>query len=106
MFGEGSQKPQGHRSRFQKMPPESLKYRWHSDDYKRRFLFMSIMAQVGETAGQVWRLLSSEGPQTMAQLKKKLDPKGEMLGMALGWLAREDKIEFLTEKKTVLVQLK
>jgi hypothetical protein len=42
----------------------------------------------------------------MAQLKKKLDPKGEMLGMALGWLAREDKIEFLTEKKTVLVQLK
>lgn len=67
---------------------------------------MPIVGQVGEVAGQVWRLLSSEGPQTMAELKKKLDPKGEMLGMALGWLAREDKIEFLPEKKTIRVQLK
>lgn len=67
---------------------------------------MQIVGQVGETAGQVWRLLSSEGPQTVAQLKKKLGAKGELLSMSLGWLAREDKIELLSEKKTLRVQLK
>lgn len=67
---------------------------------------MEIVGQVGETAGEVWRLLSSEGPQTMSQLKKKVDAKGELLSMALGWLARENKIELLPEKKALRVQLK
>ncbi len=67
---------------------------------------MAITGQVGETAGEVWRLLSNEGPQTLVQLKKKIDGKGEILTMALGWLAREDKVEFLSEKKTLRVQLK
>jgi len=67
---------------------------------------MPVIGQVGETAGQVYRLLASEGPQSAAQLKKKLNPKGELLSMALGWLAREDKIELLNEKKTLVVQLK
>lgn len=67
---------------------------------------MAVIGQVGETAGQVWKLLASEGPQSAAQLKKKLSPKGELLSMALGWLAREDKIELLNDKKTLVVQLK
>ena len=67
---------------------------------------MPVIGQVGETAGQVWKLLASEGPQSAAQLKKKLSSKGEVLSMALGWLAREDKIELLNEKKTLVVQLK
>ena len=67
---------------------------------------MPVTGEVGETAGQVWKLLASEGPQSAAQLKKKLTAKGELLSMALGWLAREDKIELLDEKKTLLVQLK
>ena len=67
---------------------------------------MAVIGQVGETAGQVWKLLASEGPQSAAQLKKKLKSDGELLSMALGWLAREDKIELLNEKKNILVQLK
>ncbi|MFB3924323.1 MAG: winged helix-turn-helix domain-containing protein [Terriglobia bacterium] len=67
---------------------------------------MPVIGQIGETAGEVWRLLASEGPQSAAQLKKKLNPKGELLNMALGWLAREDKIELSNDKKSVLVQLK
>jgi hypothetical protein len=67
---------------------------------------MAIKGQVGETAGELWRLLASEGPLTLAQLRKKLDAKGEMLSYALGWLAREDKVEFVPEKKTFRVQLK
>jgi hypothetical protein len=67
---------------------------------------MEINAQVGETAGRVWHLLSDEGPQTLPQLKKKLDGTGEVLSFALGWLAREGKVDITQEKKTVKVALK
>ena len=67
---------------------------------------MAIKAQVGEMAGEVWELLASDGPLTPAQLKMKLNAPVEILSYALGWLAREDKIEFIAEKKTLLVQLK
>ena len=67
---------------------------------------MEINAQVGETAGRIWHLLNDEGPHTFAQLKKKLDGSGELLSFALGWLAREDKVDITQEKKTVKVALK
>lgn len=62
--------------------------------------------QVGETAGQVWQVLNQNGPQTLAQLKKKLNEDAELLNFAIGWLAREDKIELTPEKKSLRVQLK
>ncbi len=67
---------------------------------------MDFITQVGETAGKVWNLLNDQGPHTFAQLKKKLNGNGEVLSFAIGWLAREDKLEFTTEKKTVRIQLK
>ena len=67
---------------------------------------MEINAQVGETAGRIWHLLNDEGPQTFSQLKKKLNGSGELLSFALGWLAREEKVDIMQEKKTVKVALK
>jgi hypothetical protein len=67
---------------------------------------MALNIEIGETAGQVWRLLERDGPQTLAQIKKKVDAKGDLVSYALGWLAREDKIEFAPDKKTYRVQLK
>ena len=67
---------------------------------------MEINAQVGETAGKIWNVLNHEGPQTIAQLKKKLDGSGELLSFALGWLAREDKVDITQEKKFIKVALK
>ena len=49
---------------------------------------MELKAAVGETAGQIWETLSSDGPLTVAQLKKKLNGSGELVNYALGWLAR------------------
>jgi hypothetical protein len=69
-------------------------------------LEMEIKAQVGETAGRIWHLLDDEGPQTFPQLKKKLDGSAELLSFALGWLAREDKVDITQEKKVVKVALK
>jgi len=67
---------------------------------------MAINGQVGETAGKIWHLLNQEGPQTIPQLKKKLNGSGELLNFALGWLAREDKVDITQEKKVLTVALR
>ncbi len=67
---------------------------------------MDLTQEIGETAGRVWRLLESDGAQTLAQIKKKLNAEAGNMDFALGWLAREDKIEFVPEKKTYRVKLK
>jgi hypothetical protein len=67
---------------------------------------MDVNSQVGETAGKVWHALSSAGPQTLKELKKKVDGPDELLNFGLGWLAREDKIEIIPEKKSFRVRLK
>jgi len=67
---------------------------------------VDIIPEIGETAGKVWQLLNSEGPQTLAQIKKELNSTGELVSLALGWLAREDKVEIRQEKKSYKVSLK
>ena len=67
---------------------------------------MEINGQVGETAGKIWHVLNDEGPQTIPQLKKKLNGSGELLSFALGWLAREDKVDISQEKKNITVALR
>ena len=67
---------------------------------------MEINEKVGEAAGKVWQALSSEGPQTVTQLKKQLNGSSDVVTFALGWLAREDKVEITQDKKTFKVKLK
>jgi len=66
-----------------------------------------LKGQVGETAGKVWETLSSEGPLTLTELKKKVtNGQSDLVSFAIGWLAREDKIDITSEKKNLRVQLK
>ena len=67
---------------------------------------MAIKDEMGVMAGQVWRLLSTDGPQSTVQIRKKLKAKPTLVDYALGWLAREDKIDLIEEKKTLRVSLK
>jgi len=67
---------------------------------------VELRTQVGDTAGKIWHALNEEGPQTLAQLKKKLNGSGELVGFALGWLAREDKVEISQDKKSFKVALR
>ena len=66
---------------------------------------MDLKPQVIETAGKVWQLLKNDGPQTLAQLKKKLGGSNEIVGFALGWLAREDNVVIAQDKKSFKVSL-
>jgi predicted ArsR family transcriptional regulator len=67
---------------------------------------MELNGQVGETAGKIWHLLSEEGPHTISQLKKKLNGSGELVSFALGWLAREDKVDITQQKRVFTVALR
>jgi hypothetical protein len=61
---------------------------------------------IGQNAGAIWKILNSKGSQNVSTLKKlaKLDDK--QLYLALGWLAREDKVKFLQDKRAVVVSLR
>jgi hypothetical protein len=68
---------------------------------------MEIMReQVGEAAGKIWHALNDFGPQTTTQLKKKLNGSSELVDFALGWLAREDKVDLSRDKKSIKVALR
>jgi hypothetical protein len=69
-------------------------------------LNVEMNESVGHTAGKIWHMLNDHGPQTMAQLKKRLNGTGELVGFALGWLAREDKVDISQDKKSFKVALK
>jgi hypothetical protein len=51
------------------------------------------ITQIGHTAGAIWQTLSENGPQTIARLIKEVDAPRDVVLQAIGWLAREHKIE-------------
>lgn len=53
--------------------------------------------KVGLNAGKVWRILSEKGKLPMFELCHELSLTFEEVAMAIGWLARENKI--LLKKK-------
>ena len=52
----------------------------------------SVVDQIGDTAGTVWRILTERGPLTMAKLVKAVGEPRDAVMQALGWLAREEKV--------------
>ncbi len=51
-----------------------------------------IKTDIGNTAGRIWRYLDKKGERTLSDIKKDLIMEGSEVRMALGWLARENKI--------------
>ena len=51
------------------------------------------IAQIGETAGLVWQCLDQSGPLLISKLIKQVDAPRDAVMQAVGWLAREGKIE-------------
>lgn len=61
---------------------------------------------IGETAGLVWNFLRSNGDASLTALEKGIEAPKTMVSMAVGWLAREGKIDLRDEKRAVRVSLK
>jgi len=58
-----------------------------------------------EAAGKTWRFLGQNGQTNVGQLAKSLKEKEEVIFQALGWLAREDKIEYTVKNRRTFVAL-
>ena len=54
---------------------------------------------IGVNAGVVWRLLDNNRRWEYSELKAASGLSDRDLNAAIGWLAREDKIQFETERK-------
>ena len=62
--------------------------------------------QIGCAAGEVWALLHGQGWQTLAAVKKGVDQPADVTLMAIGWLAREGKLDFTTSGRTLKMTLR
>ncbi|HUK53625.1 MAG TPA: winged helix-turn-helix domain-containing protein [Candidatus Binatia bacterium] len=67
---------------------------------------MDSLEQVGDTAGLVWNTLSAKGPLTLAALKKQIKAPADSVLMAIGWLAREDKLVLQQKGRVQILCLK
>ena len=65
-----------------------------------------MIQKIGETPGRIWQVLDETGALRLSALKKRVDVPQAILYMALGWLAREDKLEIVADGRTYRVPLK
>jgi hypothetical protein len=61
--------------------------------------------KVIEAAGKAWRYLGQNGQTSVTQLSKILKEKDEVVLQAVGWLAREDKINYTIKNRRTFVAL-
>ena len=61
--------------------------------------------KIGEIAGKIWTILGEKQNVNILKLPKILKEKGEIVYQALGWLAREDKINYHTKERKTFVSL-
>lgn len=61
---------------------------------------------IGHAAGEVWSFLHGGGPVTLATLKKAIDRPSDQTLMAVGWLAREGKLDYVSKGRSIQVVLR
>ena len=67
---------------------------------------MGIHEQIIESAGQIYNYLNSKGEVSISKMKKDLSLSENFAEMGLGWLSREDKLEYTQKAKSVTVRLR
>lgn len=67
---------------------------------------MWTVQAIGETAGQVWEFLNQHGHSSLNAIKLGVPAPKSLVDMAIGWLAREGKIDMTEEKRSIRIWLK
>ena len=67
---------------------------------------MSIHEQIIASAGQIYNYLNCKGETSISKMKKDLSLGENFAEMGLGWLSREDKLEYTQKAKSVTVKLR
>ena len=66
----------------------------------------SCVQQIGETAGAVWKVLHKNGPMSLAKLVEKVGGNRDVAMQAIGWLAREDKLDISETSRGRIIGLR
>ncbi len=66
----------------------------------------SCLHEIGETAGQVWQALNKKGSLSVAKLVEHVGGNRDVVMQAVGWLAREGKLEINETKRGKTLALK
>jgi len=66
----------------------------------------SIQEQIIESAGTIYNYLNTKGEVSINKMKKDLSLGENFAEMGLGWLSREDKLEYTQKAKSVTVKLR
>ncbi len=63
---------------------------------------------IGEVAGEVWRVVERNGGRMdLSAVRRNVQPRdGVSADHGLGWLAREGKLTFETERGTTVISLR
>ena len=64
-----------------------------------------MKTKIGEMAGRVWKILGEKEAVAVSRLPQLLKEKGEIVYQGLGWLAKEDKVEFHKKEGKTFVSL-
>lgn len=67
---------------------------------------MWTVEAIGETAGQVWEFLNQHGRCSLNAVKLGVSAPKSLVDMAVGWLAREGKIDLSQEQRAIRVWIK
>jgi hypothetical protein len=65
-----------------------------------------MVLKIGETAGKVWKFLDEKGEASLTQLKKGVKADPNLILQAIGWLAREDKLQIQKKDRYIIYSLK
>jgi hypothetical protein len=66
---------------------------------------VDMKQQIGDVAGAIWRVLHEKDKVSLSTLPKMIKEPEAVALQAIGWLAREDKIQYQTEGRTTYVAL-
>lgn len=58
---------------------------------------------VGSNAGKIWRLLAEKGNMSIRKIGEITHCKESVIFLALGWLARENKVRFGSDSNGMLL---
>ena len=61
---------------------------------------------IGAAAGKIWEYLEENGATSVTKVTKETELNRNDVQRAIGWLAKEGKLNFETEGRTELLSLK
>ena len=65
-----------------------------------------MILSIGQTAGKVWSFLEEKGGANLTQIKKGVKADPNLILQAIGWLAREDKLQIEKKERFITYTLK